>query len=144
MRVSTPDLQRLANHVLRRRKGLNLSVKRAAALGPMSKDTWMRVEAGLEAQHQTYGKVEKVLHWSVGSCRKVLDGGEPALLPDTEGHRIESVPRENLEAEVRDAVQGALIFTTDHLTSSEIRNVNERAIEILRQRGVLPPKRPSE
>jgi transcriptional regulator with XRE-family HTH domain len=138
--VATPDLRRLADRVVERRKGLNLSIKRAAALAPMSKDTWIRVEAGKQVQNQTYDRVELVLHWTVGSCRKVLDGGEPMSLPDTEAHRITAVPKEDLEAEIRDAVQGALISTTDDLTSSEIRSVNERAIEILRDRGVLPPK----
>jgi transcriptional regulator with XRE-family HTH domain len=139
--VSTPDLRRLADRVVERRKGLNLSIKRAAALAPMSKDTWIRVEAGKQVQNQTYDKVELVLHWTVGSCRKVLDGGDPMLLPDSEAQRITPVPKEDLaEAEIRDAVQGALISTTDDLTSSEIRSVNERAIEILRDRGVLPPK----
>jgi hypothetical protein len=139
VRVSTPDLQGLASRVLERRKGLNLSIKRAAALGPMSKATWMRVEAGLEAQHQTYDKVERVLRWTVGSCRKILEGGEPVPLADPPG-RITSVPPENLEAEIRDAVQNALISTTDDLTSSKIRSVNERAIAILRERGILPDK----
>lgn len=137
--VSTPDLRRLADCVVERRKGLNLSIKRAAALAPMSKDTWIRVEGGKEVQGQTYDKVESVLRWTVGSCRKVLDGGEPMLLPDVGSHRIMPVPPGDLAAAVGDAVQDALIATTDDLTSAKIRDVTERAIEILRERGVLPP-----
>jgi hypothetical protein len=137
--VSTPDLRRLADCVVERRKGLNLSIKRAAALAPMSKDTWIRVEAGKEVQGQTYDKVEGVLHWTVGSCRKVLDGGDPMLLPDSDSQRITPVPPEDLAVAVGDAVQDALIATTDDLTSAKIRDVTEHAIKILRDRGVLPP-----
>ncbi|MFI0900626.1 hypothetical protein [Streptomyces sp. NPDC020983] len=138
--MATPDLRRLADRVAERRNGLNLSIKRAAELGPMSKDTWIRVEAGESVQRQTYTKVEAVLHWAVGSCRKVLDGGEPTSLPDEDHHRITVVPPEDLETEIRDAVQGALIATTDDLTTAQVRQVHERAIEVLRARGVLPPK----
>lgn len=140
MSVSTPDLQRLANRVIERRKSLNLSIKRAAVLGPLSKDTWMRVEAGKDVQGQTYDKVEGVLRWTVGSCRKVLDGGEPMLLPDADSGRITSVPQEDVAAVAGSAVQDALIATTDNLTSAEIRNVTERAVEILRERGIIPPE----
>lgn len=106
----------------------------------MSKDTWIRVEAGKEVQGQTYDKVEAVLRWTVGSCRKVLDGGEPVPLDDGPGAKMTAVPVEDLEVEIRDAVQGALIATTDDLTAAQIRSVNERAIKVLRARGVLPPK----
>lgn len=105
----------------------------------MSKDTWIRVEAGKEVQGQTYDKVEGVLHWTVGSCRKVLDGGDPMLLPDSDSQRITPVPPEDLAVAVGDAVQDALIATTDDLTSAKIRDVTEHAIKILRDRGVLPP-----
>lgn len=140
MGVSTPDLQRLADRVIARRKGLNLSIKRAAVLAPLSKDTWIRVEAGKDVQGGSYDKVEGVLRWRIGSCRNVLDGGEPMLLPDEDGSRITAVPPEDVAAVAGGAVQDALIATTDTLTSAEIRNATERAVEFLRERGVLPPE----
>lgn len=139
MDVATPDLQRLAARVSERRLGLNLSIKRAAVLAGLSKDTWMRVEAGESVRHLTYDKVETALRWTIGSCRKIMDGGEAVDLDDQVSHIAVVLP-EDLEEEIRDAVQGALISTTDDLTSSQIRDVNERAIAVLRARGILPPR----
>jgi hypothetical protein len=139
--VATPDLQRLAAHVTRRRLDLNLSVKRAASIAHMSKDTWVRVERGDAVQHLTYGKVEAALGWAVGSCRKIRSDGEAVLLDESAGKSgIVAVPPETLEIEVRDAVQGAMIAATDTPTASEIRKVNEHVIGILRARGILPPE----
>jgi transcriptional regulator with XRE-family HTH domain len=139
--VATPDLQRLAEHATRRRLQLNLSVIRAAGMAGISKDTWKRVERGEPVRHMTYDKIEEALHWTVGSCRKILDGGEAVILDDeVEADPIKPIPSEALEVEIRDAVQGALIATTDDLTAAQIRSVNERAIEVLRSRGILPPK----
>lgn len=90
----------------------------------------------------TYDKVEVALRWTAGSCQKVMDGGESVPLDDggESRHQIMSVPPETLEGEVRSAVQNALIATTDDLSSAQIRQVNELAIDFLRGRGVLPPK----
>lgn len=140
MDVATPDLQRLAAQVNERRLGLNLSIKRAAVLAGLSKDTWMRVEAGESVRHLTYDKVEVALRWTVGSCRKIMDGGDPVPLGDSSGAVVTEVPQEWLEGEVRGAVKDALIATTDDLTTSQIRDINDRAIATLRERGILPPK----
>lgn len=135
MRVATPDLQRLADRVADRRENLGLSVRRAAIAAGISKDTWTRVEKSEKVNLSTHAAVEAVLGWAAGSCRKILDGGEPVL--DTQG-KITAVPPDLLEAEVRDAVQGALIASTDDLTTAQIREVNDRAIAALRERGILP------
>jgi hypothetical protein len=138
--VATPDLRRLAARVLERRLQLNLSIKRAADLADLSKDTWMRVESGDNVRHMTYDKIETALGWTVGSCRKIMDGGEAVLLDETDpGVTLTPVPTEDLEKEIRGAVQGALIATTDDLTAAQIREVNNRAIQVLRDRGILPP-----
>lgn len=137
----TPDLRRLATTVQRRRLQLNLPVTSAAATASVSRDTWKRVERGEPVRHMTYDRIETALGWTTGSCQKVMDGGEADLLDgDVEaGSTIRSIPPELLEADIRDAIQGALIATTDDLTTAQIRQVNERAIEVLRARGILPP-----
>lgn len=136
-----PDLYRLATAVTTRRLQLNLSILRAASMANVSKDTWKRIERAEPVRHLTYDKVESALSWTVGSCRKIMDGGEATLLNDDieAGVRITAVPPAALEGEIRDAVQGALIATADDLTVAQIREVNQRAIEILRARGILPP-----
>lgn len=142
MGVSTPDLQRLAEHVADRRNRLGMSVRRAAGVAGVSKDTWTRLEAALPVRHSTYDAAELALGWTAGSCRKIADGGDALLLEDAaeSATSTTSVPPETLEVEIRDAVQGALIASTDELTTSQIREVNEHAIAILRARGILPPK----
>lgn len=140
VRVATPDLQRLAEHVSARRQQLNLPLIRAAGAAGISKDTWKRVERGEVVRHLTYDKVEEALRWTVGSCRKIMDGGEAVVLDD-DVEAIDTyrpVPVDALEGEIREAVQGALIATTDDLTTAQIRQVNERAIAVLRARGILP------
>lgn len=123
-----------------RRLQLNLSVIRAADMADISKDTWKRVERASPVRHLTYDKIEAALGWTVGSCRKIADGGEPVLLDDEQdgAAHIVPVPPDVLEDEFRGAVQGALIASTDGMTTSTIREVNDRAIAILRARGILP------
>lgn len=142
MGVATPDLRRLAERVAQRRRELNLPVTRAAEAAGVSRDTWKRVERGEPVRHLTYDKIEAALRWTAGSCRKIMDGGDSVPLDggSESGPQIMSVPPETLEGEVRSAVQSALIATTDDLSSAQIREINERAIEFLRGRGVLPPK----
>jgi transcriptional regulator with XRE-family HTH domain len=138
--MSEPDLQRLAGAVYNRRLQLNLSMRRVAEMAAVSKDTWMRVEDGKPVRHMTYDKIESTLGWATGSCRNVMEGGEALLLGDDDaGLRIAAVSPEMLEVEIRGAVQGALIASTDDLTAAQIREVNERAIAALRERGILPP-----
>jgi transcriptional regulator with XRE-family HTH domain len=138
--VATPDLRRLAERVAQRRRELNLPVTRAAEAAGVSRDTWKRVERGEPVRHLTYDKLEAALRWTAGSCQKIMDGGEAVPLDERgkSGRQILPVPPETLEVEVRSAVQNALIATTDDLSSAQIREINERAIEFLRVRGVLP------
>lgn len=138
--MATPDLGRLAAHVHSRRLHLNLSLKRAGDLAGLSKDTWARVEHGEAVRHMTYDKIETALGWTGGSCRKILDGGEAVPLDDSSAVEITHVPPETLEGEIRNAVQGAMIASTNTPTAAEIRAVNERVIDLLRNRGILPPK----
>jgi transcriptional regulator with XRE-family HTH domain len=142
--MSTPqdvELHRLAEAVHGRRLQLNLSVRSAAEMANMSKDTWMRVERGEPVRHMTYDRVEATLGWTVGSCRKVMHGDEPSFLDEAAATevRFTAVLPQDLEVQIRDAVQGALIASTDDLTAAQIRQVNERAIAALRERGILPP-----
>lgn len=136
--MATPDLRRLGERVQARRLQLNLSVKRAAVLSDLSIGTWKRVEASEPVRHMTYDKVEAALGWTVGSCRKIMDGGDPALLDELDGTSIAAVSPSELADEISHAVSGAMVAGTD-LNASKIREVNERALAILRARGILPP-----
>jgi uncharacterized protein (DUF58 family) len=135
----TPDLARLADRVKRRRIELELGIEPAARSAGMSKDTWKRVEAGLAVRDTSHAKIDQALSWATGSCQKILEGGDPVEVRRP-GRVVEfaPVPPEAMEAEVRQAVQNAMVAGTD-LTADRIREVNERAIQALRERGILPP-----
>ncbi|GAA1887541.1 hypothetical protein GCM10009837_06550 [Streptomyces durmitorensis] len=137
--MATPDLARLAKLVEARRKELRLGIEPAAKLASMSKDTWKRVEAGLNVRPTTYTGIEKALHWAVRSCQRILDGEDPIINePDdgADGH-IAKIPKSALERAVGDAVQSAAIATKGSLTADEILALNERVLVELRERGVL-------
>jgi transcriptional regulator with XRE-family HTH domain len=140
VRVATPDLQRLAAFIEKRRRDLNLSVVRAARASGMSRDTWSRVENGQPARLMNYDKIEDVLQWATGSCRKIMDGGEPieaASVSDEAPVEFVAVPPEAVEEKWRQAVQGAMIAGTD-LTADKIRDVTERALAEARRNGLFP------
>ncbi len=139
-RVATDDPHALAEAVKKRRLELHLARKIAAESVGMSKDTWKRVEDGDPVRDLAYAKIEKVLGWETGSCRIILAGGSPIPAGTEPDREVEyaPVPAEMLEDEVRQAVTNAMVGGTD-LTADKIRAVNEAAIRVLRERGVLPP-----
>ena len=84
--MATPrDLDRLAKRVKAHRLELYRSRLAAAAAVEISKDTWKRVEEGLNVQEGTYAKIDKALGWATGSCLSIAEGFEPVLAdsPDT-------------------------------------------------------------
>lgn len=134
------DLARLATYVSKRRTELKLGVEPAAKLARISKDTWKRVEAGQKVWDSKYAGVEEALSWASGSCADVLAGGEPMLSTVAESAprtRITSIPKAELERVFGDAVTTAAIATRGDLSSAEVRELNRRVMEELRQRGVL-------
>jgi len=56
------------------------SRKAAADLAGVSKDTWQRVEEGLDVRETTYVKIDKALGWAPGSCLIVAEGGSPVFV----------------------------------------------------------------
>jgi hypothetical protein len=136
--MTSPDLERLAVLVQKRRTELRLGIEPAAKLGSISKDTWKRVEAGQKVWDRTYGGIEAALQWAPGSCQIVLAGGDPVTSePITEDVKVSEVPTPELERLVGDAVTSAAIATKGSLTGDEILELNRRVVEELRARGVL-------
>jgi hypothetical protein len=136
--MTSPDLERLAVFVQKRRTELRLGIEPAAKLGGISKDTWKRVEAGQKVWDRTYGGIEAALQWAPGSCQRILAGADPIPNePIAEGVKVADVPKLELERLVGDAVQTAAIATKGSLTGDEILELNRRVLEELRERGVL-------
>lgn len=135
------DLKRLATAARRRRAdlGLALNDSNAQAAGT-SKGTWQRVEKGQAIRETNYVKIDGLLHWAPGSCLRVLEGGEPVPVDEVTGNpegQKSPLPPEVLDAEARDVVQLALIATAKGTSVEEIREMSERVVRDLRERGLI-------
>lgn len=138
--MTSPDLERLATLVHKRRTELRLGVEPAAKAGGISKDTWKRVEAGQKVWDRSFAGIEAALGWEPGTCRSILDGHDPVTnttAPSTEAAEVTRIPKDELKRLVGDAVQSAAIATKGSLTGDEILELNERVIQELRERGVI-------
>ncbi|MFD9070599.1 hypothetical protein [Streptomyces lasiicapitis] len=139
----TLDYDRLAQAARRRRAqlGLALNDENAKAAGT-SKGTWRRVEKGLGIRETNYVKIDGLLHWAPGSSIKILDGGDPVPIADTEeapGFQISPVPldRETRATQALEAVQLALIGTAKGSTAEEIRQMSKQVVREMIQRGLI-------
>ncbi|MFJ4418215.1 helix-turn-helix domain-containing protein [Streptomyces sp. NPDC088925] len=134
------DAERLATYVRERRDRLGLPRKKAAEQAGMSKDTWFRVETAAPVRAGSYDKLDAPLKWAPGSARAVLMGAEPVLVEASQsgGATVAQRPVEDLDERAREAVQLALIATAGSLTADEIRATSDRALDLLRERGIIP------
>src|ERR1044072_198362 len=106
----------------------------------VSKGTWQRVEKGLPIRETNYVKIDGLLQWAPGSCMRILEGGEPVPVEEVVGNpdgQKSPVPPEVLDAEARDVVQLALIATARGTSAEEIREMSERVVRDLRERGLI-------
>jgi hypothetical protein len=137
------DYERLASLAKRRRADLGLALNdKNAKAGGLSNRTWQRVEKGLEIRDTNYVKVDGLLQWAPGSCLRILDGGDPTPVGDlgdvdAAGVQKSPVPQEVIDEEARDTVKLALIATAKGTTVEEIREMSERIVRDLRERGLI-------
>lgn len=139
--VADRDYAKLAKLARRRRADLGLALNDVnAKAGGLSNRTWQRVEKGLEIRETNYVKIDRLLEWAPGSCMGVLEGGEPVpveAVTEAPGVQKSAVPQEVLDAEARDVVQLALIATAKGTPAEEIREMSERVVRDLRERGLI-------
>lgn len=130
------DLRRLAKAVTLRRTALRLSVDEAARRAPMSNTTWHRVEDGLSVRDTSYSRVDGVLDWPPGTCRQVIEDPsfQPFATETAQGARYSSPTIDEAVAQV---IQRATIATVPDVTGAQIVELQERAVEELRRRGLL-------
>jgi hypothetical protein len=137
------DYERLAQIARRRRAELGLALNDAnSKAGGLSNRTWQRVEKGLEIRETNYMKIDGLLQWAPGSSLRVLEGGDPVPVSDMADADAATVqksplPQEVIDEEARDVVQLALIATTKGTTAEEIREISERVVRDLRERGLI-------
>lgn len=147
MRATPEALKRLGELVASRRVELRLERRPAARAAGISNTTWMQVEDGNGARDVTYAAIESVLRWEPGSCKAVLDGGKPKIIPEAAPAGADGPERDPLVAEgkfvvwehvpaddLRDAVRGATIATLPGVTATEIQEIERRLEEELRKR----------
>jgi hypothetical protein len=80
------DWKRLSDYVVARRIALGMRDRRAlAAATGVTDRTLGKIENGKRVSASTLGAVENHLGWAPGSCRRILAGGEPSILPAAAG-----------------------------------------------------------
>lgn len=80
--MADPNLQRLGDYVVARRIALGMRDRRAFAVATGVTDrTLGKLENGKHVSASTLGAVENQLGWAPGSCRRILEGGEPSVVP---------------------------------------------------------------
>jgi transcriptional regulator with XRE-family HTH domain len=80
------DWERLGDYVVARRIALGMRDRRAlAAATGVTDRTLGKIENGKRVSASTLGAIENHLGWAPGSCRRTLAGGEPTVVPATEG-----------------------------------------------------------
>lgn len=137
------DYERLATTARRRRAELGLALNdKNAQAGGLSNRTWQRVEKGLPIRETNYVKIDGLLGWAPNSCLAILEGGDPVLVSDMKDERAAGVqkspvPQEVIDEEARGVVQLALIATAKGTTAEEIRDMSERVVRDLRERGLI-------
>lgn len=73
--------ERLGDYVVARRTALGMRDRRAfAAATGVTDRTLGKLENGGRVSASTLGVVENHLGWAPGSCRRVLSGGDPAIV----------------------------------------------------------------
>jgi len=137
------DYERLASLARRRRAELGLALNdKNAQAGGLSNRTWQRVEKGLPIRDTNYVKIDGLLKWAPGSSLRTLDGEDPVLVDDMNDEAATAaqkspMPAEVLDEEARGVVQLALIATAKGTTAEEIREMSERVVRDLRERGLI-------
>ncbi|MGW0032094.1 hypothetical protein ACWDXD_19990 [Streptomyces sp. NPDC003314] len=132
----TPEA-RLGRLVHARRMELDLSLRAAAESADIAVNTLRRVESGLPVRAVNYAKIDRALSWASGSSMAVLGGAhhpiEVEATPVDDGIMLASIHDEDLKG----AVTNAVVAVADTLTAREIRDISERVLQELRQRGLL-------
>ncbi|MFM9629439.1 hypothetical protein ACKI10_17650 [Streptomyces galilaeus] len=135
--MATRDLSRLAKQVKAHRWELFTSRKAAADSAGVSKDTWQRVEEGLEVRETTYAKIDKALGWASGSCIAISEGGNPVFVDSSKaGGASAPAAQQKLTVEaVRRAAFEAARAKMPAAPIGDIDAFSEELVEVLRRTG---------
>jgi hypothetical protein len=80
--MAEANWERLGDYVVARRTALGMRDRQAfAAATGVTDRTLGKLENGKRVSASTLGAVENQLGWAPGSCRRILAGGEPTVMP---------------------------------------------------------------
>lgn len=119
---------------------LYTSRKAAADTASVSKDTWQRVEEGLDVRETTYVKIDKALGWASGSCLIVAEGGSPVFVESRSSDSSDSSPPapQPLSADaVRRAAFEAARAKMPTAPIGDIDAFADELVEVLRRTGEI-------
>lgn len=136
--MATRDLDRLAKSVKAHRLQQFPSRDAAAEAAGITRNTWKRVEEGMEVRESTYAKVDKALGWSIGSCLAIAAGGNPVLVDGGPAAEAPEPVRRMTEAEARQAVfEAARAKMPSSTPIGDIDAFSDELVEVLRRAGVV-------
>jgi transcriptional regulator with XRE-family HTH domain len=140
--IDKSALGRLAALVAQRRVQLGMNKIDVARAAVVTITTYGNVERGESVRDVTYGKIEPVLGWAIGSCNEILAGGEPTLVEPSsaEGVVFSPVTADDLGEVVGQVIQDAVIAVEGtNLSTDHVRKIKQNAVEELRRRGIIKP-----
>ncbi|MES9522390.1 hypothetical protein [Streptomyces capoamus] len=137
-------LQKLAALVVQRRVALGFASKEAAAEAcDISHTTYRKIEFGRPVRGTSYAKLELGFGFRPGSIKAVLEGTSDSITLEDgteliEGGQVTRVDPTALETALRDVVRSSATLTRPDMTLGQVEAMNERIVEELRRRGLLP------
>jgi len=138
--MATRDLGRLAKHVKAHRMELFTSRKAAADTAGVSKDTWQRVEEGLEVRETTYVKIDRALGWASGSCLIVAEGGSPVFVDSRGSDSSDSSPPAPKKISAEAVRRAAFDAARAKMPSAPIGDIDafaDELVDVLRRTGEI-------
>jgi hypothetical protein len=112
------------------------SRKAAADAAGVSKDTWRRVEEGLEVRDTKLGQISRALGWTVDSGITIAEGGEPTLAGATVAAATEQpspMPADDVRRHVFEAARAKLPLAP----IGDLDAFSDELVEVFRRAGMV-------
>lgn len=116
------------------------SRKAAADTAGVSKDTWQRVEEGLDVRETTYVKIDKALGWASGSCLIVAEGGSPVFIDSRTSDAADTPPPAPQKLSADAVRRAAFAAARAKLPSAPIGDIDaftDELVDVLRRTGEI-------
>lgn len=132
------DWERLAKAIKQAREAAGMTQKDLAKRAEVSEGSVQNLEDSNRRPiriPQSLAKVEAALGWAAGSGVAILQGAAGPVTREPIGGNI--VIAKLPEDELHEAITMSAIAVNDNLTAREIRELSQKVIEELKERGLL-------